>query len=137
MAEIPLAIKLKLKPNQQAALVGAPEGYLARLGPLPEGVIVSNVLEGTYDWIQIFVTTKAGLDGLLPGVVAALKPESLLWISFPKGSSGMQTDLTRDRGWEAVRETGLRWINLISIDEGWSAFSLRPSRPGEAPQPLR
>lgn len=66
-----------------------------------------------------------------------MKPESLLWISFPKGSSKIQTDLTRDKGWEALREVDLKWINLISVDDTWSAFSLRPYRPGEARQRVR
>jgi hypothetical protein len=68
-------------------------------------------------------------------VKAALKPVSLLWISFPKGSSKIQTDLTRDKGWDSVRD--LKWVTLVSVDETWSAFSLRPYKPGEAKQTFR
>jgi hypothetical protein len=66
-----------------------------------------------------------------------LKPESLLWVSFPKASSGIQTDLSRDKGWETLEGTGLKWISLVSVDPTWSAFALRPYRPGEPRQKAR
>jgi excinuclease ABC subunit A len=68
---------------------------------------------------------------------ARLKPEALLWISFPKGSSGIQTDLSRDQGWEALEGTQLKWVTLVSIDSTWSAFCLRAYRPGEPRQKSR
>jgi len=132
-----LAQKLKLKPNQRAAVLNAPDGYLQELGALPAGVELAEKLTGNFDWVQIFVKNKAELDKLLPRAIRALKPESRLWISFPKGTSKIQTDLTRDTGWETVRQTDLKWITLISVNETWSAFSLRPYKPGEARQTFR
>lgn len=137
MAETGLARKMKLKPNQKAALIDAPEGYAAELGPLPPGVELSEQLSGQFDWVQVFVRSKAELDALVSQITAALKPESLLWITFPKGSSRIQTDLTRDKGWDAIRQTDLKWINLVSVNGTWSAFSLRPYKPGEARQSFR
>jgi hypothetical protein len=134
VAENALVKKLKLKAGQRAAIVGAPSGYLRELQPLPEGTEVSETLTGTFDWIQIFVRDKSALKSAAPQVVAALRPESLLWVSFPKGSSKIQTDLTRDAGWEVLQKADLKWVNLISVDPTWSAFSLRPYRPGEARQ---
>ena len=137
MAANSLVSKLKLKPGTRAALVGAPPDYLAELGPLPEGVRVSTRLEGKFDWVQLFVNSRAELDGVLPKLVSTLQPEGLLWIAFPKGSSGVQTDLTRDKGWDSLRSADLKWITLISVDATWSAFSLRPYRPGEQQQTFR
>ncbi len=134
MTENTLVKKLKLKAGQRAAIVGAPSGYLSQLQPLPDGVEVSKTLTGAFDWVQIFVRTQAELDSAVPQLLAALKPESLLWVAFPKGSSKIQTDLTRDTGWDVLHSTDLKWINLISVDSTWSAFSLRPYRPGEARQ---
>lgn len=128
-----LSAKLKLKPDARAAILNAPEGYLEQLSP--EGVTLEQSLSGQYDWIQIFVRSQAELEALMPKVKAALKPVSLLWISFPKGASKIQTDLTRDKGWDAVRD--LKWVTLVSINETWSAFSLRPYKPGEAKQTFR
>ena len=135
MPESALVKKLKLKPGQRAAIINPPEGYLAELSPLPPEVEMSEQLEGQFDWIQIFVRSKAELDELAPQVIEALKPDSLLWLSFPKGSSKIQTDLTRDKGWDAVQ--GLKWTNLISVNDTWSAFSVRPYKAGEKRQSFR
>jgi hypothetical protein len=137
MPESALARKMKLKSGQRAALVNAPEGYLKALSPLPAGVEVAEKLRGQFDWVQIFVKKKAELDKLIPKVVRALRPESLLWISFPKGTSKIQTDLTRDKGWDALQKADLKWVTLISVDETWSAFALRPYKPGEKRQSFR
>jgi hypothetical protein len=134
MAENALTKKLKLKPGQRAGLIGAPEGYLKTLSPLPEGVEVAVRLSGKFDWLQVFVKTKAEVDKLAPRAAKALKPEGMLWISFPKGSSKIQTDLTRDKGWDVLRELDLKWLTLVSVDDTWSAFALRPYREGEARQ---
>jgi hypothetical protein len=137
MVESPLAKKLKLKPRQRAAVFGAPDGYLEELRPLPEGVELSETLDGRFDWVQIFVKDKAELEQLAPRAAQALQPESLLWIAYPKGTSKIQTNLTRDQGWEPVEPLNLKWINLVSVNETWSAFSLRPYRPGESRQTFR
>ena len=137
MPESPLSKKMKLKPGQRAAVINAPPGYLDQLAPLPEGAQISTSLDGNFDWVQIFVKSEAELDALIAGARAALKPDSTLWISFPKGSSKVQTDLTRDKGWGSVRALDLKWINLVSVDDTWSAFSFRPYKPGEPRQSFR
>jgi hypothetical protein len=133
----PLAQKLKMKPGQRAIVVNAPEGYLKDLGRLPDRVEVAEKLTGKFDWIQLFVKNKAELEKILPRVARALKPESTLWISYPKGTSKIQTDLTRDKGWESLKDADLMWVNLISVNDTWSAFSLRPYKPGEKRQTFR
>ncbi len=132
-----LVKKLKLKPGHRAALVQAPDGYAETLRPLPDGVEISTGLEGTFDWVQIFVKNQAELAHLFPQATQALGPAGILWITFPKGTSKIQTDLTRDKGWDAAQGADLKWINLISVDETWSAFALRPYKPGEPRQSFR
>ncbi|HSL44892.1 MAG TPA: hypothetical protein VK897_15765 [Anaerolineales bacterium] len=134
MPESPLAKKMKLKLGLQAAVINAPENYMDEL---KHDTAISPTLNGKFDWIQIFVQSKAELDGLVSDVGKALKPESMLWISFPKGSSKIQTDLTRDKGWESVQQLNLKWINLISVNDTWSAFALRPYKEGEKKQSFR
>lgn len=137
MSESPLAKKLKMKPAQRVAVIHAPAGYLASLAPLPDGVELVETLSGQFDWVQIFVKNTTELDKLLPQLKDALRPISHLWISFPKGTSKIQTDLTRDKGWDGLKPLDLKWINLISVNDTWSAFSLRPYKPGEARQSFR
>ena len=137
MTDSPLAKKMKLKPGLRGVIIQAPEGYIESLQPLPERVELAQQLDGAFDWIQIFVKTQAEVAQLLPKVIQALKPESVLWVSFPKGTSKIQTDLTRDRGWDAFGQADLKWITLISVNEIWSAFALRPYKPGEPRQSFR
>ena len=137
MADNPLAKKLKLKPGQRAAFIGAPDGYLQSLSPLPAGVETADKLSGQFDWVQVFVKNKAEVDKLAPRAVKALKPGGLLWISFPKGTSKIQTDLTRDQGWDALKPFEMKWVNLVSVNDTWSAFAVRHHHEGEAKQNFR
>lgn len=134
MPESTLAKKMKLKPNLKAAVINAPENYV---DALKHDTALSPTLNGKFDWIQIFVRDKAELDALAPKAANALKPESMLWISFPKGTSKIQTDLTRDKGWESLQGLDLKWVTLISVNEMWSAFALRPYKEGEEKQSFR
>ena len=131
MLESSLAKKMKLKPGARAAILRAPENYVNELKHDTE---ISPKLSGKFDWIQIFAKNKRELDALVPKAAKALKPESMLWLSFPKGASKIQTDLTRDKGWEILQAVDLKWVNLISVNENWSAFALRPYKEGEKKQ---
>jgi hypothetical protein len=104
---------------------------------LKHDTALSPTLNGKFDWIQIFVRNKKELEALAPKAAKALRPESMLWISFPKGSSKIQTDLTRDKGWESLQALDLKWLTLVSVNETWSAFALRPYREGEEKQSFR
>jgi hypothetical protein len=128
---------MKLKPGAQAVIIAAPEGYLKELSPLPTGARITTVVKGKFDWIQVFVKTKNELERLAPRAIRALKPGSIIWFSFPKGSSTIQTDLTRDKGWDILKKSDLKWITLISVNETWSAFALRPDHSGEAKPSFR
>jgi len=133
-----LTRKLRLKPGNRAAIVGCPDGYLTELEPLPEGVTMDiGRLEGTYQWLQVFARTQSELDELIQRIREVIAPDGLVWFSFPKGTSKIQTDLTRDTGWDALSALNLKWVTLVSVNATWSAFALRPYRPGEAPQSFR
>jgi hypothetical protein len=132
----PLARKLKLKPGLRAAVIGAPAGYLETLDA-PAGVIVIETLDRPLDWVQVFVRDSADLAAIVPPLATALSPTGLVWISYPKGASKLPTDLTRDKGWEPLADSDLMWLSLVSVDATWSAFSLRPYKPGEARQTFR
>ena len=134
MAESPLAKKMKLKSGLKAAIINAPENYV---DTLRHDTALSPTLNGKFDWIKIFVRNKAEMDGLAPKAAKALKPQAILWISFPKGKSKIQTDLTRDKGWDSLQKLDLKWVNLVSVNDAWSAFALRPYKEGEKKQSFR
>jgi hypothetical protein len=132
-----VAKKTKLaKAERPAVLDGGPGGLSDSL-TAALGSPVADRLAGKHDWIMMFAADKAALEAQLAGVAEALDSPGTLWIAYPKGSSKRQTDLTRDQGWEALMDVDLMWLSLISIDEDWSAFSLRKYGPGEARQTFR
>lgn len=131
-----LAKKMKLGGAARPALVGGSDGLRDGLAAAI-GRPIAGRYDGTHDWILFFAPDRATLEAELPGAEAALESPGTLWIGYYKGTSKRQTDVTRDIGWDSVRETDLMWLTLISIDDTWSAFSLRRYRPGEARQTFR
>ena len=101
------------------------------------GAAIADDVTANHDWILFYAADQAALASGLARVAAALASPERLWIAYPKGSSKTQTDLTRDQGWEAVKEHDLMWLALVSVDDRWSAFSLRQYKPGEARQTFR
>jgi len=125
MAE--LIKKLGIKPGQRLLIMNAPDGYLQTLGTLPDGTEVKMQPEGTFDFVQFFAKSKADVDSQAATAIKAVKPGGLVWIAFPKKSSKIKTDISRDTGWESIRQAGWDGVTLISIDDVWSAFRIRPS----------
>ncbi len=113
----PLAKRLALKPDTRFLVMRAPDGYLDALGELPEGVRLSTSRRGEFDCIQLFVRSEAEVERDTPAVLGSLIAGGLLWYSYPKRSSGVQTDITRDRGWEALTAAAWRPVTQISIDD--------------------
>jgi hypothetical protein len=126
MTDNPLVKRLQLKPGQGALFLNAPEGYIASLGPLPDGVALADGATGTLDFVQLFVRDSAELTTHAPAALAAIRLDGVLWIAYPKQSAKVKTDLTRDRGWEPITAAGLRPVTQIAIDETWSALRWRP-----------
>ena len=132
-----IARKTKLAKAERAAVLGGgPEGLREGL-EAEAGQAVADRIAGKHDWILMFAADKAALASQLGAVSDALDSPGTLWIAYPKGSSKRQTDLTRDQGWDALKDVDLMWLALISIDDDWSAFSLRKYKPGEARQTFR
>jgi hypothetical protein len=118
--------KLQLKPGLRALFLNAPEGYVASLGPLPDGITLADGPAGTLDFVQLFVRDSTELTTHAPAALAAIKRDGVLWIAYPKQNAKVKTDITRDRGWEPITAAGLRPVTQIAIDEIWSALRWRP-----------
>lgn len=119
------AQKFKIKQEYKLLTLYAPESFKSKLGALPTGVTISNNLK-TFNQVHWFVENKAQLEQELDLVIPLIKDDIICWIYYPKATSKIQTDLTRDKGWEALRQhSKMQWISLISFDETWSSFGLR------------
>jgi hypothetical protein len=124
MAISPIARKLQLKPGYR---INAPDGFPALVAPLPAGArLDQGVDDNSGDAVHLFVTSSVELRRDIPSALAALKSGGLLWVSYPKKSSGVETDLTRDVGWESIKDGGWEPVRQVSLDETWSALRFRP-----------
>ncbi len=127
MAGSTLTKKLQMKPGQRAVIINAPQGYVDELGALPEGVELADKPEGTFDFVQLFVRNVEELNRLAPEAIGVAKRDGLLWISYPKQSSKIKTDINRDVAWAEMEKTGWRPVSQIAIDDIWSALRFRPA----------
>jgi hypothetical protein len=126
MSTAPLPKRLGIKPGFRVRVLAPPEGYLDQLAPLPADAEIVPKGTGPFDLVQLFVTSKADVDRQAGKVIAMLRPRGLLWIAYPKKTSKVKTDISRDHGWEAVGQAGWIGVSIIAIDETWSALRFRP-----------
>ena len=124
--ETPLIKKLGIKPGQKLLIMNSPQEYLHKLVPLPEDTAVETSGRGPFDFVQAFVSGKGDIESYASKAIQALKPGGLLWFSYPKKSSTIKTDISRDIGWEPLYAAGLRPVTLVVIDNTWSALRFRP-----------
>lgn len=124
MGALAISSKLRIREGNVLRTINAPGDFKKSLGELPKGV---KITEAGKDFNQLhwFVKTKAEMKKELKKVMEMIRGEVVCWIYYPKGSSGIQTDLTRDTGWEELMKQDKQWISLISFNETWSAFGLR------------
>jgi len=117
-----LVEKLGIKDGFTISIVGAPKNYAMTLGKLPSGVKQSKKLEGPFDFLQFFCSERSRLEDKFPGLKGVISPNGMLWISWPKASSGVPTDLSEN----VIREIGLRNglvdVKVCAVDETWSGL---------------
>ncbi|MCA9875143.1 MAG: hypothetical protein KC441_15845 [Anaerolineales bacterium] len=118
-----LAQKLQIKAGNHILLLNAPADF-----SLPD-CTVSRAAGGLFDGVLLFVADSGELAQWWATAVASVPTDGLLWIAYPKISSGVTTDLTRDAGWQLATAAGYRPIRQIAIDDVWSALRFRPSAP--------
>jgi hypothetical protein len=122
----PLAKKLQIKPGKSWLFYDAPEDYLAMLEPIPKGTKTSFTPAGEFDGVQLFVKDSTGLTAGLKAIAPVLKPDTILWVTYPKKSSGIISDLEMTGSWDEPLKYGLRPVSAASINEMWTALRLRP-----------
>src|SRR5688572_9041303 len=121
-----IADKLRIKENSTLLTLNAPTDFKKELNGAPKGVKI--VTSGTnYDQVHWFVMSRAQLEKEMSKLLKLVKPGVIVWVYYPKGTSKVQTDLTRDKGWDCLLAEGdkLTWISLIAFNDTWSTFGFR------------
>lgn len=100
-----------------------PDAYWDWLSPLPEGItMVDRPAKGKLDFVHLFVTQRKQFEKEYLRGRDLIKQNGMLWISWPKKSAGVETDLDGN----IVREYGLRHglvdVKVCAVDEIWSGL---------------
>lgn len=121
-----IAEKLKIKAKDVLLTINAPVNFKKDLLDLPDGIKIVTAGKN-YNQVHWFVLNKAQLENDFSKLMKLVRPDVVVWVYFPKGTSKIQTDLTRDKGWDCLLAEGekLTWISLISFNDTWSTFGFR------------
>ncbi len=134
----PLFKKLQLKDDYSVLLMNSNPG----IHPLFDGIRIefSSTKDEHYDSVILFTKNESEIKEWVPKATDKQKKEGQLWLSYPKKSGSIDTDLTRDNTWGAVQAFGLDPVRLISLNEDWSSMRLvkkadrkTPSKFGQDP----
>jgi hypothetical protein len=118
----PLPKKLGIGPGKRVGLDGAPPGFEATLGSLPEGAHLARGLRGSPEVALVFVRSNADLAARFPAAAAAVGDGARLWVVWPKKTSPLARDVSED----SVRACGLAegWVDykVCAVDADWSGL---------------
>lgn len=120
----PLVKKLGIKAGQSVVVVNPPNNFLAHeLQPLPENIRWAAAgASGQRDFIMLFVSSSKTLKKELPKLKEKLMRDGTLWVSWPKKSSGVVTDLSFDVVQQLGLKIGLVDVKICAVNEIWSGL---------------
>jgi len=118
----PLVKKLGLKESSIMYVYNPPKDYFDWLGPLPKGVNVKSRTMGEMDFIHVFTSELAVFEKQFLECKKHLKKEGMLWISWPKKASKMETDLDENIIRDFGLANGLVDVKVCAVDEVWSGL---------------
>jgi hypothetical protein len=128
-----MAKKLRLADGQKVAVLNAPDGYTSRLSPGPADIGTRLQPAQAYDVVQLFVNSADELRRLGPDAIRAVKPEGLLWITYPKGGQARaDTGLPATSSWtkrdvlgEITSVMGYKPVAFVAIDDNYTALRFK------------
>ena len=120
----PLPQKLGIKPGTIVVAVNAPENYRKLLNPIPSGVNFATRPVGNTKVIHLFVKERRILQQHLSSLRHKIPDDAVIWVSWPKKSSGVPTDVTEDTIRAVALPLGLVDTKVCAVDETWSGLKL-------------
>lgn len=122
-----LAQKLGIAAGETVAAVSAPPGFAGLLGPLPKGTRLTATVSADAHRFVWFVRSRRELAVALARL-AALVTKQTAWLAWPKGSSGVATDLNGNDVRDSGLAAGLVDFKVCSIDPTWSGLAFKRRR---------
>ncbi|HET6670374.1 MAG TPA: hypothetical protein VFH15_09095 [Pyrinomonadaceae bacterium] len=118
----PLLKKLGVKPGFRVALVGAPRNFKEELGTLPATAKFTSATANSLDLILAFVSSERELKLKFGPLAAKLQRDGMIWVAWPKKSSGVATDLTFNNVQRIGLDVGLVDVKICAVNEIWSGL---------------
>lgn len=120
----PLVKKLGIVEHSRVVAKHAPDDYKRLLEPIPVGVSFESEVVQTTDVVHVFVERKSVLKNELVSLRNSIKPNGIVWISWPKKTSKMPTDITEDTIRELALPLGFVDVKVCAVNEIWSGLKL-------------
>jgi hypothetical protein len=120
----PLTQKLGIRTHCRLYVRGAPADYAQLIGPLPAGAALLAAPDAATDLIHLFSTERAELAALLRALRKSMRGDAAIWVSWPKKSSGVASELTEDVVRELALPLQLVDVKVCAVDATWSALKL-------------
>jgi hypothetical protein len=124
----PLAKKLGIRAGARLYTRAAPDNYRELLAPIPENVQTVSRMSATTDIAHLFASRRKELDEALNAARRALREDAVIWVSWPKKSSGVASEITEDVVRELAFPLGLVDIKVCAVDDTWSGLKLMVRR---------
>ena len=121
----PLWKKLGYKTGMSAYIDGAPSNYISLLA-LPVDIVVTWLPRAKSDieFVHLFATSTSKLKRKLESYRKRIVPGGVIWVSWPKKSSGLKSNITEDTIREVALPIGLVDVKVCAVDAVWSGLKL-------------
>lgn len=120
----PLAKKLGIKDGFRVRTTNAPKHYRNLIGRVSKSILISNRIATDIDMWHLFTTSATELGSALPGVMSHIKQDGMIWVSWPKKSAKISTDVTEDTVRKLALPLGLVDVKVCAVDDVWSGLKL-------------
>lgn len=121
-SQTPLLKKLGIKENTLVVFLQEPKNFRNELGKLPHGVAPKSSLGARCDYIHLFTSSRAELEGMFPKLKKSLAKNGTLWVSWPKKASKVPCDFNENDLREIGLAAGLVDVKVAAIDDTWSGL---------------
>ena len=118
----PLIRKLGIKEGFRVALVNSPKGFKKELGSLPNKAKFAPCVTDSLDVILLFVNSEAELRRQFVLLVSNIVANGMLWVAWPKKSSGVATDLSFTNVQQIGLNAGLVDVKICAVNDVWSGL---------------
>lgn len=120
----PLSKKLGIKEGHRVYVLNEPPDYRRLLEPLPAGVTFSRSPSARTDLAHIFAARRRDLEQHLAALRTTLADATPVWVSWPKKSARLPTDVTEDTIRAVALPMGFVDIKVCAVSDVWSGLKL-------------